>query len=179
MAAEQAMSLSGLRALLLCVLGTAVAANAGGPRWVTGTPYFSNSGNPVVWYTDSPQYFTDPGDLSPWVNHAAADAIVAAAAGVWNVPTSRLTLAYGGSLDEHVDTSNAYPGSGGVVFPADVQASNHLAKQIAVIYDSDGSVTDLLLGAGASSPSAAARTLSPKASTHSVQMVTSCTPSSC
>ena len=145
------MSLRGFRGLLLCLFGTAIAANAGGPRWVTGAPYFSNSGNPVIWYTDSPQYFTDPGDLSPWVNHAAADAIVAVAAGVWNVPTSRLTLAYGGSLDEHVDTSNAYPGTTGVVFPADIQASNHLAKQIAVLYDSDGSVTDLLLGAGASS----------------------------
>ena len=30
---------------------------------------------------------------------------------------------------------------------------NYLAKQIAVIYDQDGSVTDLLLGSGASDPS--------------------------
>ena len=149
------MSLRAFRSLLLCAFVTAIAgmAHAGGPRWVTGAPYFSNSGNPVIWYTDSPLYFTDPGDLSQWVNHAAADAIVVAAAGVWNVPTSRLTLAYGGSLDEHVDTSNAYPSASGVVFPVDVQASNYLAKQIAVIYDSDGSVTDLLLGAGASGPS--------------------------
>ena len=41
----------------------------------------------------------------------------------------------------------------GFIFPADVQSSNYLAKQIAVIYDSDGSITDLLLGEGASDPS--------------------------
>lgn len=35
----------------------------------------------------------------------------------------------------------------------DIQASNYSTKQIAVVYDSDGSVTDLLLGSGASSPS--------------------------
>ncbi len=40
----------------------------------------------------------------------------------------------------------------GPVFPADVQSSNYAAIQIAVIYDSDGSVTDMLLGGGASSP---------------------------
>ena len=40
----------------------------------------------------------------------------------------------------------------GLIFPADVQSSNYAAMQIAVIYDSDGSVTDLLLGNGASDP---------------------------
>jgi hypothetical protein len=56
-------------------------------------------------------------------------------------------------LDEHISSSNTYPSSTGIVFPVDVQASNYLAKQIAVIYDSDGSITDILLGAGASNPS--------------------------
>ena len=110
------------------------------------------SGNPVVWYTSQPLYFTDPGDLSAYVNNAAANALVAAAAGVWNVPTSAMTIAYGGALAEHVSGANAYFGSNGPVFPADVQSSNYAAIQIAVIYDSDGSVTDMLLGGGASSP---------------------------
>jgi hypothetical protein len=141
-------------ALLLGYLGgTAVAGRASGPRWVTGPPFFTTSGQPVVWYTDTPQYFTDPGDLSATVNHAAADALVAAAAGVWNVPTSRLMLTRGGVLAEHVSWANAYVGSAGVVFPADVQPANYLSKQIAVIYDRDGSVTDLLLGSGGSDPS--------------------------
>ncbi|MGH9597816.1 MAG: hypothetical protein ACRD3K_13560, partial [Edaphobacter sp.] len=125
---------------------------AGGPRWVTGPPYFTTSGNPVAWYTNHPLYFTDPGDLSSSVNHAAADALVAAAANVWNVPTASLVLAQGGSLDEHISGANTFLGPSGLIVPADVQSGNYLSKQIAVIYDSDGSITDLLLGNGASDP---------------------------
>jgi len=139
--------------LLAALLLAGSAALAAGPRWVTGPPYFTAAaGTPVKWYTTSPQYFTDPGDLSSYVNNAAANALVAAAAGVWNVPTSAMTLSYGGSLAEHVSSGNAYLGSNGPVFPADVESSNYAAIQIAVIYDSDGSVTDMLLGGGASSP---------------------------
>ena len=147
---------SAASSVLRTVLGLLLSvtpAFASGPRWVTGPPYFTGpSGVPVVWYTLQPHYFTDPGDLSASVNHAAADAIVAAAAGVWNVPTAGITIAYGGMLDEHVSAANSYLGSSGPVFPADVQASNYAAKQIAVLYDRDGSVTDMLLGSGASGP---------------------------
>ena len=125
---------------------------AGGARWITGPPYFTTAGAPVIWYTNQPVYFTDPGDLSPYVNHAAADSLVAAAAHVWNVPTSSLLLTQGGVLAEHVSGANTFLGPSGVMFPADVQSSNYLTVQIAVIYDSDGSVTDLLLGNGASDP---------------------------
>jgi hypothetical protein len=103
-----------------------------------------------VWYTNQPLYFTDPGNLSSSVSHAAAAALVAAAANVWNVPTASLVLAQGGSLDEHVSGTNTFLSESGLIFPADVQSSNFATKQIAVIYDSDGSVTDLLLGNGAS-----------------------------
>lgn len=136
---------------LLCALS--LPAHASGPRWVTGLPYYSSEGKPVVWYTNSPQYFTDPGDLSPYVSHVAADALVKAAASVWNVSTANFTLLYGGSLAEHVSLANAYPTSTGIVFPDDVQSTSYLTSPIAVLYDSDGSITDLLLGAGASSPS--------------------------
>ncbi|WP_216843030.1 IPT/TIG domain-containing protein [Granulicella sp. S190] len=139
--------------LILGWFASAAPAWAGGPRWVTGVPYFTTEGVPVVWYTNQPLYFTDPGDLSSSVNHAAADAMVAAAAAVWNVPTANLVLAKGGALEEHVSGANAFAGANGPIFPADVQSGNYLAKQIAVIYDSDGSVTDLLLGDGASDPS--------------------------
>ena len=136
-------------AVWLCAAG----ALASGPRWVTGPPYFTAPpGTPVVWYTTQPLYFTDPGDLSANVDHAAADALVATAAGVWNVPTATLALARGGALAEHVSGANAYLTSNGPVFPQDVQAANYAAIQIAVIYDSDGSVTDMLLGEGASAP---------------------------
>jgi hypothetical protein len=138
-------------AAFLCLLaGTAFGS---GPRWVTGRPYYSNDGAPIVWYTSNPQYFTDPGDLSPYVDHAAADAIVSAAASVWTIPTSSLNLLYGGSLDQHASSTTVYPSSSGIVFPPDVQSGNYANKQIAVLYDSDGSVIDLLLGRGASNPS--------------------------
>ena len=140
-------------AVVLCWLTGLATASAGGPRWVTSIPYYlAGPVRPVVWYTNQPLYFTDPGDLSTYVNHAAADALVAAAADVWNVPTSSLVLGDGGTLSEHISGANVYLGPNGLVFPADVQSSNYLAKQIAVIYDTDGSVTDLLLGSGASDP---------------------------
>ncbi len=139
--------------LLTGLLLSAISAIASGPRWVTGPPYFTGpSGVPVGWYTWQPLYFTDPGDLSASVNHAAADAMVAAASGVWNVPTAGITIARGGALNQHVSAANSYLGGDGPVFPADVESSNYAVKQIAVIYDSDGSVTDMLLGSGASSP---------------------------
>ena len=144
------------RAAACLALGSLLAAGvawASGPRWVTGPPYFTGpSGQAVLWYTLQPLYFTDPGDLSASVDHAAADALVAAAAGVWNLPISAITLNQGGALNQHVSGANTYLGEDGVVFPPDAQSSNYFAKQIAVVYDSDGSVTDLLLGAGASSP---------------------------
>jgi IPT/TIG domain len=133
-------------------LAVGVPAWAEGPRWVTGPPYFTTGPIPVKWYTMSPLYFTDPGDLSASVDHAAADTLVAAAAAMWNVPTAAMVLAQGGELAEHVSGANTFLGVNGPVFPADVSASNFAAIQIAVIYDSDGSVTDLLLGQGASAP---------------------------
>lgn len=129
-------------------------AQAAGPRWMSGPPYFWPTGFAVAWYTNQPTYFTDPGDLSASVNHAAADAIVANAAAVWNVPTASLVLAKGGSLDEHVTgAAISVAGTGVPVMPADVQSTNWQAKNIAVIYDTDGSVIDALLGAGGSDPS--------------------------
>jgi len=141
------------RAILTLLCSLPATAFASGPRWATGAPYYATEGKPIVWYTSSPQYFTDPGDLSPYVNHDAADAIVKAAASVWTVPVANFNLLYGGTLAEHVSLANVYPTSTGIVFPADIQSTSYLTRQIAVLYDSDGAITDLLLGAGASSPS--------------------------
>ena len=139
--------------LISLLAGAAGQLRAGGPRWVTGPPFFYSQHVPVMWYTNQPMYFTDPGDLSATVNHAAADALVAAAAAVWNVPAASLVLSQGGTLNEHVSGANTYLGQSGLIFPADVASSNYQTVQIAVIYDTDGSVTDLLLGNGASDPS--------------------------
>ena len=43
------------------MLAASAGAMAAGPRWVTGLPYFNTSGVPVIWYTDTPRYYTDPG----------------------------------------------------------------------------------------------------------------------
>lgn len=141
------------RALVaVLLLASAATANASGPRWVSGPPYFNQWNVLISWYTNHPAYFTDPGDLSPSVNHAAADAMVAQAAAVWNVQTSSLVLAQGGTLNEHLSGANVYADANGLVFPADVLTSNYAAKPIAIIYDTDGSITDMLLGSGASDP---------------------------
>ncbi len=135
---------------------SAASAWAGGPRFITGTSGYATAGVPMAWYTSAPMYFTDPGNLSSTVTHAQADTMVAAAAAVWNIPTANVTLAQGGALAEHVagegSSQNAYFNGTAVVFPADVEATNYASVQIPVIYDSDGSVIDLLLGSGASDP---------------------------
>ncbi len=107
----------------------------------------------MVWPQSKMLYFTDPGALGAAVDHAAADALVAAAAAVWNVPQASITVAQGGGLAEHVSSANVYLGTDGLVYPADVGSGNSAAVPVAVVYDTDGSVTDLLLGVGASSPS--------------------------
>lgn len=137
--------------LALCAVLTTTAW-AGGPRFITGTSGYAQAGVPMAWYTNTPMYFTDPGQLSSGISHAQSDAMVAAAAGVWNLPTANVTLAQGGELAEHVSGANAYFNGTEVVFPSDVEAANYQSIQIAVIYDTDGSITDLLLGSGASEP---------------------------
>jgi hypothetical protein len=132
----------------LLFLASSSACLAGGPRFVT------TSGKAMAFYTPNVTYYTDPGDLAANVPHAQADAMVAAAAAPWNVSVALLTLAQGGTLSEHISDQNAYFNGTSLVLPADAQASNYLSKPIAVIYDENGSVTDLLLGEGASSPSA-------------------------
>ena len=125
-----------------------------GARYVAGPPFFTGTaGVPVGWRGPGLAYYTDPGDLSAFVTHAQADALVASAAGVWNVPVAGITLGRGGTLAEHVSGANVYLGSGGMVYPDDVSSANSAARPIAVIYDADGSVTETLLGLGASSPS--------------------------
>jgi hypothetical protein len=113
----------------------------------------------MAFYTSSPAYYTDPGNLNAAVSHAQADAMVAAAAATWNVPTSSLVLAQGGELAEHAEGGeNVYFDGTEMVFPPDVAATNWQNIPIAVIYDEDGSVIDTLLGEDASDPSGCRQT---------------------
>ncbi len=146
-------SVRSLSYLILLWLMSAISF-ASGPRYVTGPPFFTApAGQPIGWKQSGLTYFTDPGDLSSSVSNASANALVAAAAAIWNVPVANITLSSGGSLAEHVSGQNTYLGANGVVFPSDVMASNASAIPVAIIYDTDGSVTDTLLGVGASQPS--------------------------
>jgi hypothetical protein len=138
------MNIARAAALLLLLSPAAQAAN---PR------YLAASGNPRVWTAGTILYATDPGDLSATVNHAAADALVAAAAGIWSaVPTANIALSQNGTLAEDVNSSNVYLTDDGVVFPPDVTAGGS-GPPIAILYDYDGAITDTLLGSGASAPS--------------------------
>ncbi len=140
--------------LLVCAMLLPCIARASGPRFVTGPPFFTGAaGQAIGWRQTNLLYYTDLGDLSAAVNHQAADTLVAAAAGVWNLPVANITLAQGGTLAEHVSGQNVYLDSSGMVYPTDVGNLSAVAVPIAVVYDSDGSVTETLLGGGASDPS--------------------------
>lgn len=141
-----------LALLLLLALSLSSRASAGTARFVAGEGWGVSSVNTVNWKVNTLQYYTDQGPLSPTVSHAAADSLVAAAAGTWNVPTSNLTLTQGGQLGEDVSGQTAIVTPTGVVMPPDTQPANEGLMPIAVIYDVDGSLIDLLLGDGASEP---------------------------
>ena len=47
------------------VLVCAPVAHAGGPRWFTGAPFYTvPAGNPVVFFTTDPLYYTEIGRAS-------------------------------------------------------------------------------------------------------------------
>ncbi len=138
--------------VLVCAL-VSLPASASNVRWVTSRPLWSNEGTVMVWNRNDLTYWMDNGPLSTSVSNAAATAMVAAAAGVWNIQYSNLSLTQGGSLGEDVSSNNVYLGNSGPIWPADVSSANYGAMPIAVIFDVDGTITDLLLGSGASAPS--------------------------
>src|SRR5579883_325091 len=131
-------------------------AFCGGPRWVAGPSYFDPSvkGRPVRWANGAVSYYLDQGGLGPAADASTAASMVAAAAAAWNsVPTAAVNIAPGGMLDEDVSGSNVSANSdGSITMPGDIQSSA-TNKPVAVIFDSDGSVINALLGAGASNPS--------------------------
>ena len=133
-------------AKLLLFLLCASFAGASGPRWLT-----IRGG--IIWYTTDVHYFTDQGPLSPTVDNATAVALVDSAAAPWgNVVNSTLFLRRGGSLDEDVSAANVTMNASGPVFPADATPANYTQKPLAIVFDYDGAITDLLLGQGASDP---------------------------
>ena len=127
-------------------------ARAGGPAYVAGASYFDAAvkGQPLVWAGGVVAYYTDPGDLSPLLPHAGADAFVADAFSRWTlIPTAAVAASAGGSLAEDVNGSNVILNSdGSITMPADILPTA-ISKPLGVVYDADGAVTSALLGAGA------------------------------
>jgi len=127
---------------------------AGGPKCVAGTSYFdaASTGQPLTWPLGQINYYTDLGSLSPILPNASANSFVASAFAVWNsVPTAALAAVQAGSLAEDVNGTNVTVNADGTItMPLDIQPTA-TGTPIGVVYDSDGTVTDALLGAGAGS----------------------------
>lgn len=133
------------------VLLFALLSRAGGPNLIAGTTYFDPAvtGQPLIWPQGAITYYTDQGDLSPILPNASANSFVASAFSIWtSVPTAALTATSGGQLAEDVNGTNIAVSDGVITAPADITPSA-TDTPIGVVYDEDGSVTNILLGEGA------------------------------
>lgn len=149
---------STVRSLLLRLAPVAIVflfallSRAGGPKCVAGTSYFdpTMTGQPLLWPQGLITYYTDQGDLSSILPNASANTFVANAFSLWtSVPTAALGATRGGQLAEDVNGSNVTVNSDGTIsIPFDIQSSA-TGTPIGVVYDSDGAVTNALIGAGA------------------------------
>ncbi|MGB9204499.1 MAG: IPT/TIG domain-containing protein, partial [Terriglobales bacterium] len=136
---------------LIC---SAVASRAGGPAFVAGSGYNPGvEGQAMIWANGAVEYFTDQGDLSPILTNAQADTLVGGAFSAWtSLSGVALTAAQGGHLAEDVNGSNiTVDVTGTITAPADITPSS-TATPVGIVYDSDGTVTNALLGQGAGDP---------------------------
>src|SRR5579864_63721 len=138
------------------VLLSVAICRAGGPKRVAGKTYFdpTTTGQPLVWPQGLITYYTDQGDLSAYLSNASANALVADAFSQWtSVPTAAVAATSGGQLAEDVNGTNVYRNADGTIsLPADIQPTA-TGTPVGIVYDSDGSVTDALIGTGAGDPS--------------------------
>jgi len=141
--------------LVMLLLGSAFV-HAGGPRYVAGVSFFNagTTGTPLTWAQGAINYYTDQGDLSPVLPGPSADAFVASVFSRWtSTPTAAISATRAGQLAEDVSGLNVVVNSDGTLtLPADILPSA-VSKPVAIVYDADGSVTDALLGQGASDSS--------------------------
>ena len=129
-----------------------LSSRAGGPRNVAGTSFFdpTTAGQPLVWPLGQITYYTDQGDLSPYLPNTSANALVADAFSQWtSVSTAALTATRAGPLAEDVSGTNVIVNADGTIsLPPDIQPTA-TGTPVGIVYDSDGSVTDALMGSGA------------------------------
>lgn len=139
--------------LLLMVLSD--VAHGGGPRYVAGTSYFDagTKGMPLTWDQGSVSYYTDQNDLSVLLPHASADAFVADAFTRWtSISMAAVSATLSGQLAEDVNGSNVFVNAdGSITLPPDILPTA-VDRPLAIVYDSNGAVTDALLGQGAGDP---------------------------
>jgi hypothetical protein len=109
-------------------------------------------GQPIHWKGGKLNYYVDRGPLSATISHQRGVDMVDAAAALWSaVPTAAVSLVNKGQLGEDVSGSNAVAGNGNLLEPSDVAAAA-AAYPVGIIFDTDGSVIDAVLGAQASDP---------------------------
>jgi hypothetical protein len=128
--------------------------SAGGPGYVAGTSYFDPSvvGSPLTWAQGTISYYTDQGDLSAIIPGATADTLLANSFAMWtSIPTAALLATHSGQLAENVSGLNLNVANGVITTPADI-APIATSTPVGIVYDQDGSVTEDLLGIGASNP---------------------------
>jgi hypothetical protein len=122
-------------AALALLVGALGLAWAGGPLFVT------DGGQPFRWDMSSPvRYVVDAGPLGTR-SHDQMAAVVAQAVRVWeSVPTARLQFAAAGELPSDITGGNVMGFLSGL----------KEGDPCPILFDSDGSIIDTLLGAGAS-----------------------------
>jgi hypothetical protein len=138
--------------LVFLVFAAATFAHAGGPAYVAGASYFDPAvkGTPLTWANGAVTYYTDQGNLSALLPGPSADAFVASAFAAWtSIPTAAVSALHAGQLAEDVSGANVALSANALGMPFDILPSA-IATPVAIVYDADGSVTDALLGAGAS-----------------------------
>jgi hypothetical protein len=141
--------------VFIVIFAFAGLARAGGPEYVAGSSYFNSStmGQPIIWSQGEISYYTDQGDLSPILDNASANALVANSFSQWtSVSIAALTATAAGQLQEDVNGSDIQVVDGVVTAPADI-TPEATYEPVGIVYDNDGTVTDALLGSGAGDPS--------------------------
>src|SRR5579885_3406261 len=143
--------------LILILITTALtSALAGGPKYIAGASYFNpgTMGTPLTWSGGTINYYTDQGSLSPIYPGPSADALVADAFSQWtSVSTAAISAVRAGQLAEDVSGSNVFRNPDGTItMPSDILPAA-TGTPVGIVYDSDGTVTNALLGQGAGDPS--------------------------
>ena len=142
--------------IFILFITACIPAAAGGPKYIAGASYFNpgTMGTPLTWPGGTINYYTDQGNLSPIYPGSSADVLVADAFSQWtSISTAAISAVRAGQLAEDVSGSNVFRNPDGTItMPSDILPTA-TGTPVGIVYDSDGTVTDALLGQGAGDPS--------------------------